>query len=58
MIELAFTTGAFISPMKQADGTYRWVVTEFEDDTFIDGEEVNVQEIASKEDDLVLGWED
>lgn len=36
----AFTTGAHIVPMVVGD-EWRWVVTEFEDDTFIDGACVN-----------------
>lgn len=48
----AFTTGAHIAPV-QINGKWRWIVTEFEDDTFVDGELVNPDSVADTEDGLI-----
>lgn len=47
-----FTTGAFIEAVEH-DGEFRWIVSGFEDDTFFDGETLNVNESAETSDDLV-----
>ena len=47
-----YTTGAYLAPMKCEDGLYRWVVTDFEDDTFQDGEVFNPPEQALREEML------
>lgn len=56
LFSTVFTTGAFITPVLIED-RWRWVVTEFEDDTFIDGNDVNVVESSVNLEDLIL-WED
>lgn len=41
---IAFTTGAHIIPQKLANGKWAWVVSSFEEETFYDGESVEVNE--------------
>jgi hypothetical protein len=48
-----FTTGAFIAPLEIA-GEMRWVVTGFEDDTYFNGQYLDVQERGATLEDLVL----
>jgi len=49
---IGFTTGAFIESQKIEDKWY-WIVTEFENDTFINGIDVpNIQVISDTEDGL------
>jgi len=47
-----FTSGAFVTPVLQTDGMYRWVVTSFEDDTFEDGVEILPVEVSRDVDGL------
>jgi hypothetical protein len=42
-----FTNGAFLTPVKLANGKWGWVVSAFEDSSFYDGSEVNVNELWS-----------
>jgi len=45
----AFTTGAYIESQKIEDKWY-WIVTKFEDDTFMNGIDVpNIQEVSENE---------
>ncbi|CAG0947801.1 hypothetical protein ANRL1_04569 [Anaerolineae bacterium] len=37
-----YTTGAYIAPMQLLNGKWVWVVSEFEDDTFRDGDLLNL----------------
>jgi len=55
---IAFATGAFIETLQMVDGSWRWVVTSFEDDTFIDGEYVDVVEFANSEGEMISPLED
>jgi hypothetical protein len=52
-----FTTGAFLKPMKVFDSSGKeiwvWYVSEFIDDSFLDGEIYNPQETANSNDELV-----
>lgn len=48
----AFTTGAYVEAV-EIDGEWRWIVSGFEDDTFFDGETLNVNQSAENRDDLV-----
>ena len=54
MTETIYTTGAFCQPVK-INGVFRWVVTEFNDDTFRDGKYVDIKESADSEDGLIIG---
>lgn len=42
---IVFTTGAYLTPQKLENGKWAWVVCSFEDSTFFDGEEVNVESL-------------
>ena len=57
MINTIFTTGAFLEPIKitdkQGNITWRWVVSEFTNDSFKDGEVYNPQETAMCLDELI-----
>ncbi len=51
-----YTTGAHLVPMKiLIDGNekYVWVVTEFDNDTFFDGENCSVNVIADSKNNLI-----
>lgn len=54
---LIFTTGAFLNPMKVTDSEGKeiwiWCVSEFIDDSFINGEVYNPVENATTFDDLI-----
>ncbi|KAF0151003.1 MAG: hypothetical protein FD143_2339 [Ignavibacteria bacterium] len=55
--DILFTIGAFIKPMKVVSNNveqWRWVVTSLEDQTFLDGNEIEVFDYADKLEDLVL----
>jgi hypothetical protein len=52
MFPYAFTTGAHIAPVL-IDGQWRWVVTNFEGITFVDGECRNPNEYADTQEGLV-----
>ena len=46
-----FTIGAFIKPVKVTindEEQWRWIVTSFEDQTFLNGSELEVYEYANK----------
>lgn len=52
-----YTTGAFLRPVKIAvDGKERWawVVIEFEDDSFRDGDVYNPKEFGENKDELLI----
>lgn len=53
-----FTTGAFLQPMKVTDSEGKeiwiWYVSEFIDDSFLDGEVDNPQETANSKKGLVV----
>jgi len=51
---VCYTTGAFIKPVQDEHGNYFWAVIEFTDDTFMDGEYVNVHVHADGIDDLLI----
>jgi len=44
---VVYTTGAYLVPVEFADGSWHWVVSQFEDDTFLNGETFNPPEIAN-----------
>jgi hypothetical protein len=52
-----FTTGAFIQPMKVTDSEgkkiWLWYVSEFTDDSFLNGEVINPKENAKSEEELI-----
>lgn len=61
IIEEIFTTGAFCYPSKWTDPDtgkvlWRWVVSGFEEDSFRNGENVNVQETADTRAGLIIPW--
>ena len=47
-----FTTGAFVEA-QEISGEWRWIVTGFEDDTFYDGNTLDVNETAATQAGLV-----
>ncbi len=50
-----FTTGAFIKPIKVTINNkeqWRWIVTSFEDQTFLEGNEIDVYDYANNLEDL------
>ena len=53
-----FTTGAFLYPMKIKDSNggdlWKWVVSEFDGDSFRDGEEFNPPESAETLEELLV----
>ena len=52
-----FTIGAFIKPMKVMINDieqWRWIVTSLEDQTFLNGNEIEVNDYADKLEDLIL----
>lgn len=49
---VAYTNGAFIQGRKCGDGLWRWVVTSFEDDTFLDGEMIDTEIVGRCASDL------
>jgi hypothetical protein len=54
--DLLFTTGAFIKPIKVVINNqeqWRWIVTSFEDQTFSDGNEIDVYTYANNPEDLL-----
>lgn len=48
-----FTTGAYIEQRLLQNGNWAWMVTGFEDDTFINGEAINVLETAMSKNGLI-----
>lgn len=52
-----FTTGAFLKPMKVTDSEGKeiwvWHVSEFMDDSFLDGKTYNPQETANSKKELI-----
>jgi len=52
----AHTMGAFIVPMK-VEGVWQWVVSEFTDDTFKDGDYIYTKEWAEEREGLIIGEE-
>ncbi|MDD9814638.1 MAG: hypothetical protein OXU31_01450 [Gammaproteobacteria bacterium] len=61
-IDEVFATGAFCAPFKWTDPEtgeilWRWVVCSFEDDSFRNGENVNVQETADTRAGLIIPWD-
>ncbi len=52
-----FTTGAFIKPSKviiNNQEQWRWIVTSFEDQTFSDGNEIDVYSYANSLENLII----
>lgn len=47
-----YTTGAYLKS-KFVDGKYMWVVTGFEEDSYMDGQRINTYEWADNEKDLI-----
>ena len=50
-----FTIGAFIKPVKVTINNkeqWRWIVTSLEDQTFLDGNEIDVNDYANNLEDL------
>ena len=45
---LVFSTGCNLIPFKLSNGKWGWVVSFFEDGTYFEGEEVNVNELWSE----------
>ena len=55
--DILFTIGAFIKPMKVVINDieqWRWIVTSLEDQTFLNGNEIEVSDYADKLEDLVF----
>ncbi len=50
---IVFTTGAYLQPVKLLSGNWVWVVTEFDNDSFKDGEVFNPVEYAETLDNLL-----
>lgn len=54
---LIFTTGAFLMPMKVVDSKgkeqWLWVVSEFTDDSYFDGNVYNPSEFANSKEKLI-----
>jgi hypothetical protein len=52
-----FTTGAFLKPLKITDSAgknmYVWAVSEFVDDSFLNGEVYNPPEFGNSKDELI-----
>jgi hypothetical protein len=48
-----YTNGAYLQAM-EVNGKWRWVVMSFEDDSFIDGNIVDVTELANTKENLIL----
>lgn len=44
---VVFATGCYLIPFKLNNGKWGWVVSSFEDGTYFDGEEVNVNGVWS-----------
>lgn len=54
--DVLFTIGAFIKPMKvviNGNEQWRWIVTSIEDQTFLDGNEIQVSDYSDKLENLV-----
>ena len=55
---ILFTTGAYIQPLKVVDETgnekWFWVISEFSDDTFLDGEIFNPSENGLTKQELLF----
>lgn len=45
---MVFATGVYLIPCLCADGKYRWTVSDFDDDTFDDGDLFNPAFISSE----------
>jgi hypothetical protein len=58
MSETYFTTGAFMRPMQLADGTWIWIITEFTDDTYKDGEVIFTMQERAKTRKQLTGVDD
>lgn len=56
--ERLFTCGCFIVPRKLEDGRWAWVVDEFEGDTYLDGEYIEVRHYWSKNISDLIGDEE
>ncbi|MBA4317163.1 MAG: hypothetical protein C0412_02070 [Flavobacterium sp.] len=55
--DIFFTIGAFIKPMKVVINDieqWRWIVTSLEDQTFLNGDEIEVCDYADKLESLVI----
>lgn len=54
-----YTTGAFLQPARIVDNAGKeiwiWYVSEFTDDSFLDGNVYNPQEVANSKEELILG---
>lgn len=55
---VAFTNGAFITPVKLANGKWGWAISSFEDSTFFDGEEVEVNSLWNENISELVGEEE
>jgi hypothetical protein len=53
-----YTTGAFIRPYYRRDNKWCWIVTEFNDENFIDGDSCNIKEEADSKDKLIGVYDD
>ena len=53
-----FSNGCNLIPYKLADGNWGWIVSSFEDDTFYDGEYVNVNPYHENREGLVQESDD
>lgn len=56
-----FATGVFLQPVKcKINGLeqWRWVAVDFEDDSFLDGKNINPSEFADKIEDLIIDNEE
>ncbi|VBB45090.1 hypothetical protein TRIP_D300067 [uncultured Paludibacter sp.] len=58
MSSIIYTTGAFLEPIKipdkEGNDVWRWVVSEFIDDSFKDGEIFNPLETAQSREILIV----
>jgi len=50
---ILYATGAYIAPHHLPNGSWAWIVTGFEDDTFQDGVEVDIPVTADTWEELV-----
>lgn len=49
-----YTTGAYLEPVQTRDKKWRWVVVEFEGDSYMDGELVNPTEMADHKSEMII----
>jgi hypothetical protein len=53
-----YTNGAYLTPVKTEDNHWVWMVAEFVDDSFVDGQYIEPIEYADTLDDLLDYYEE